>query len=128
MKGKEIEEVKRLEEALLDMLIATPDNEILAEVKEDGLDLDAEITITRNILSLAAGKARMILAKERMQHRPANSLDIRSSVANDDIGQARRLTLAARNGTEQSENDIRSTADDLRKITEFQQAERDLDQ
>lgn len=128
MKDKEIEEVGRLEEALLDMLIATPDNEILAEVQEDGLDLDAEITATRNIISRAAGKARMILAKERMQHRPTSSLATRSSVANDDIKRARRLTLAARNGTEQSENDIRSTADDLRKISEFQQTERDLDQ
>lgn len=43
--------------------------------------------------------------------------------ANDGIGDAKRLTMAARNGSEQSEADVRSAAEDLSDIAKYQAEE-----
>lgn len=126
MSDKERKEARHLQDFLLDQIMNMTDAELLAEVQADGLDLEHEAEAMRDDIARAAGKARMREAQAELRHRAASarlSADKVSMIANDDIALARRLTKAARNGTGQSEDDVRSTARDLQDIAAFQQSQ-----
>lgn len=123
MSNKERTEIRQLQDALIDLVMQASDEEILAELREDGLDPDLEAEAMRVELARAAGKARMAAVKARLQRQVLRSRPGFELPANDDIGDARRLTIAARNGSEQSEADLQNTAGDLRDIARHQAQE-----
>ena len=123
MSNKERKEIRQLQDALIDLVMDASDEELLAELREDGLDPDQEAESMRVELARAAGKARMAAAKARLQRRVLRRGPGFGPAANDEIGDARRLTMAARNGSEQSEADVQSAAEDLRDIARHQAQE-----
>jgi hypothetical protein len=123
MSDKERKEIQHLQDALIDLVMEASDEEILAELAEDGLDLDQEAEAVGVELARAAGKARMAAAKSRLERQALRGKTKFTPAANDDVVDARRLTMAARNGSEQSEADVQSAADDLREIARYQDQE-----
>lgn len=67
MSKKERKEIRQLQDALIDLVMDASDEELLAELREDGLDPDQEAETIRAELARAAGKARMAAAKARLQ-------------------------------------------------------------
>ena len=65
----------------------------------------------------------MAAAKSRLERQALRGKTKFAPAANDDVVDARRLTMAARNGSEQSEADVQSAADDLREIARYQDQE-----
>jgi hypothetical protein len=123
MSDKERKEIRQLQDALIDQVLEASDEELLSELAEDGLDPDREAEAMGVELARAAGKARMAAARSRLE-RPALRGKTRFvPAANDDVVDARRLTMAARNGSEQSEADVISAAEDLREIAQHQSKE-----
>lgn len=120
MSYKERKEIRQLQDALIDLVMGASDDEILAELREAGLDPEQEAEAVRVELARAAGKARMAIAKSKLLRQPLQSKARPMAAANNDLGDARRLTLAARNGSEQSEADVQSAAEDLREIARHQ--------
>ncbi len=113
--SKDLEELRNIEDAVVDRLLELPEAELLAEMAEDGIDLEADATRIGALSKSAAGKARMAAAKASVvvhgvrfgQRSPASQRPVQ------DIRDAKGLTMAARNGSSQSEADINSVADDL---------------
>lgn len=123
MTDKDREAVRHLQDALLDDILAATDEESLAELAQDGIDVEKEAEAMKADLARAAGKARMAVAKaavERDRGRPGASQPRRPVAAND-VAKVRKLTMAARNGREQSDGDIRSAAEDMAEIEDFQE-------
>ena len=112
--------VKNLEMALVDRLLALSPEEFLAEEAEAGTDIEREAEETRRLFERAAGKVRMAEAKAGLAAHRAEPR-IRHPVPANDLGTAEGLTLAARNGTEQTEADVRSVAEDLAELATFQE-------
>jgi hypothetical protein len=118
---REETELERLQDALIEDLVSASDEEVLGEAREDGLDpavVSTEMLSLLEAAELRVGKAKMAAAKvgaaaaRRLVPRgPTNVGGMRASAAND--AEARRLTTAARNGTEQSERDLKGVAEDL---------------
>lgn len=117
-------ELERLHDAMIEDLLSASDEEVLEEAREDGLDPAA---VRREVLSLLdaaelkVGKAKMAAAKagaaafRRTGTVAATDVtDLRASAAND--AEARRLTMAARHGSEQSERDLKGIAKDLAEL------------
>jgi hypothetical protein len=116
-----IKGVRRLQDALIEDIMAATDEEILAEVASDGLDVDREAERLKAVFARAAGKAKMTLAKAGVEHTRARVPQgaSPSRVAANDVTGARRLTQAARNGAGQSERDILSAAEDMAELEAF---------
>ena len=121
---KEEVELKRLQDALIEDVLSASDEEILSDAREDGLDPAA---VSRGMLSLLeaaelkVGKAKMAAAKagaaavRTMGTLARTDVSIlRVTAAND--AEARRLTMAARNGSEQSDRDLEGIAEDLAEL------------
>ena len=123
MSDKERKEIRQLQDALIDLVMKASDEEILTELKEDGLDADQEAEAMRVELARAAGKARMAAARSKLKRQALAGKVAFGTAANDDLGDARRLTIAARNGSEQTEADVQSAAEDLRDISRHQAQE-----
>ena len=121
MTDKDLRAVRNLQDSLIDGIMAATDEEVLADLAEDGLDPEKEAALMKADLALAAGRARMSIAKASVERDRARSATFsRPQAAANDVADVKRLTRAARNGTEQSEADIRSEAEDLAEIREFQ--------
>lgn len=125
---KDRDAIRRLEDALIDDILNATDGEIAAEAAEEGIDLEAQATAMRSMFErarLESGKTRMAAAKAAAAaHRSAaprgrvpglQSGAFAGRVAND-VDNARKLTMAARNGTEQSDRDLRSVEEDLAEL------------
>jgi hypothetical protein len=123
MSDKERKEIRQLQDALIELVMEASDEEILAELVEDGLDPDQEAEAMGVELARAAGKARMAAARSRLGRRALRAKARIEPAANDDVLDARRLTTAARNGSEQSAADVESAAEDLRDIARHQDQE-----
>jgi hypothetical protein len=65
MNDKAPEEISRLQDALVDMILAATDDEVRAELEEDGLDLESEAAAMQAEMTRAAGKARMTMSLSR---------------------------------------------------------------
>lgn len=120
---KEEMELERLQDALIHDVLSASDEEILSDAREDGLDpaaVSVEMLSLLDAAELKVGKAKMTAAKAgatAARRGAGGSIDAnvrRLSAANDT--EARRLTMAARNGSEQSERDLRGIAEDLAEL------------
>lgn len=123
--SKEEMELQRLMDALVDDTLSAPDQEILNDAREDGMDPAA---IEQNMLALLdaaelkVGKARMEAAKagaasaRRVATGPSGARSVQLTAANDTTA-ARQLTMAARNGGKQSERDLEGIAEDLAELS-----------
>lgn len=130
-KNRDWAALDRLTVALVDDVLKASDADILAEAKEDGVDLAAEAAAGRAIFE----KARTIKAKDRLTTaKKAVAADRQSGgahVVKLDPQEARRrltyllernpgienqLTLAARKGVQRSDEDIQSMLEDLAEL------------
>ncbi len=124
------EKLMRLAESLASDLNEMSDDEILAEAKENGEDIDAIASHVSALISNViheAGAGRLAAARKAYDERQARhsvdvsgwSLDkkrmILNQVAKNDNSSQQNLTLAARSG-EDSEADIDSLLQDLMDI------------
>lgn len=124
-------ELARLEEELVDDIVSMSDEELLAEAKKDGVDVVALGKQGRELISnaiLMAGKAKLAAAKAAVKaasERPALRVIQGSMQEKQKIIQAvmarqaegpERLTLAARNANELTENDVDLILQNLIKL------------
>ncbi|MFC0389711.1 hypothetical protein [Muricoccus vinaceus] len=136
--SKEEEELRRLEEALIEDILAASDEDILAEAEEDGIDPaanQAEMLQLVEAAELVVGKARMAAARAaaaaaREAAPPPKAF--RAGVpgagplhAANDIDANRELTLAARNGGDQSARDQDGIDEDIAELEALQGKSRD---
>lgn len=120
----------RLSDALVEDILDTSDEDILAEIRETGGDperdaADMRALFERSLLAankkrLAAAKAGVSAAREQTG-KPAPTIDIlaararlRAVLAQPDL--IPKLTLAARKESELSDADVISILDDLREL------------
>ena len=114
--------ILKLEDALVEDLLAMSDDEVVADSREIGMDVEQEAMHVRQLLERTAGKAKMTAAKAEMaEYRARGASHAGSAGARpaNDLQEA-RLTLAARNGTDQTEADIKSVAEDLAELAAFE--------
>ena len=114
--------ILNLEDTLVEDLFAMSENELVADSSEIGMDVEQEASHVRQLLERTAGKARMAAAKAEMaEYRAGGASQLRRAGARppNDLREA-RLTLAARNGTDQTDADIKSVADDLAELAAFE--------
>lgn len=126
MTDKDREAARRLQDAMIEDILAASDEEIVAEAAEDGLAPEREAERMRATLARAAGKARMRVAKAQLASergqasaRVPDAGGARTSAAND-VGQAKKVTMAARHGKDQTERDVETTAEDLADLAAFE--------
>jgi len=127
---KEREALDRLADALVDDILNTPDEDILAEAAEDAGDPAKIAEEMRTLFERAAledGKAKLAAARKaaaaaRRQGGAVVNLDpnearrrYKSTVAKDSA-LASKLTMAARKGEGQSGRDIDSAIEDLAEL------------
>jgi hypothetical protein len=115
------EALTRLLDVHVEDISVGPPDEVLSEALEGGVDLIAQKARVMDLLRLAEGKvgrARMDSARAAVEARRLNPVAVgttRAMVAD----QTRELTLAARNGTSQSERDKETLQDDLDELANF---------
>lgn len=122
--------LNRLLDELADDLMNLSDAELLSELAEDGIDVDAEARAAREAIAggeVRAGKLRLAAAriavdrdrKARVVRVPLH-IDRRGEVlarfANDDAKLKSRLTMAARKGEGLTEKEVDSILEDLREL------------
>jgi hypothetical protein len=128
--GTERDALDRLVDALVDDILNTSDEDILAEFRDAGGDPERFATSMRasfeNIL-IAANKKRLDAAKAglassaRSPTGTSGVIDIAAARANlhrvlNEPGMPVKLTLAARNESEMSDSDVISMIEDLREL------------
>lgn len=121
----------RLADELVADLMKLSDAELLAEVKAEGLDPEEEAARVRETIRAAMlerGKARLKAARLELEaaratgpgpRRPLQVQDRRAVLArfaNDDEKLRERLTMAARNGEEITDQEIETILNDLRDL------------
>ena len=120
---KVFDEVRNVERAMVARIAELPEDDLLAEMVEDGIDLNDDADRVRQLLERSVGKARMAaaragLAASRSQRHTQK--DVNVAPASNVLREAQGLTMAARNGTEQTEADIASVAKDFAELDEFE--------
>lgn len=111
-----------LNDAMVEDLLAMSDEEIIADSVEMGMDVEEAAMQVRQVLDRTAGKARMAASKAEMaDYRTRGILHVRIAgiLPANDLREA-RLTLAARNGSDQTDADLKSVAEDLAKLAAFE--------
>jgi len=129
------EAIRRLRDALADDILAASDADIAAEAAEEGVELERQAEAMRARFErqvLDAGKARMAAAKAAaVAYRagaaqggpmPPAPTGYRAAPAKA-TDRARKLTMAARNGAEQSERDLAGVEEDLAELAALQKRE-----
>lgn len=118
-------DMEALREALIENILSMTDEEILAEAKEDNVDVDAELLRFRSLFE----ETKRIAAKGKLKAaRAAVANDVFSKVVPIERGERfakyeaalkagklgmSELTLAARNGGDLSEEDRRKLIEDM---------------
>jgi hypothetical protein len=134
---KERDALDRLADALVDDILDTPDEDILAEITEDYGDPEALAGDMRALFERTvheAGKAKLAAAKldvRRASGKGATVLKIDPAEArrrydrmiDNDAELSHKLTMAARKGEGQSERDIANTIEDLAELGAFEDEE-----
>jgi hypothetical protein len=118
---KVFDEVRNVERAMVARIAELPQDDLLAEMREDGIDLKDDADRVRQLLARSIGKARMAaaragLAASRSQRHTQKDVNVDPS--SNVLREAQGLTMAARNGTEQTEADIASVANDFAELDE----------
>lgn len=124
-------ELENLDSALIDDLLATPDGDFLEEVKASGRDPRVAADRVRAIVakgSAQAAKSKLRAAKAAVAASRARSAPIPShldaaharqflkELSANDPEFRKRMTLAARNEEELSDEDILGIIEDLREL------------
>jgi hypothetical protein len=129
------EAIRRLQDALVEDIMSASDEEIAAEAMEEGVDLERQAEAMRAMFErqvLEAGKARMTAAKAaaaayRAGAAPGGPMPPAPTgyraAATKTTDRARKLTMAARNGAEQSERDLAGVEEDLAELAALQKRE-----
>lgn len=126
-KDKERQALDRLADALVDDIMNTSDEDILAELKEEGVDPDrhaADMRARFEKAVIAANKTKLMAAKAAVAAdrgpRPASaSAPIDMAEARSRLRRAmasQPMTLAARNETEMTDSDVLGMLEDLRNL------------
>lgn len=129
-KSADREELDRLADFLIEDVLETSDDDVLAEVREDGLDPQIEAASVRALFEqavLQTNRRRLLAAKAavRAEHSAARHSNSpvsiqearqRLQVILDQKEATPALTLAARNEAEMSEADILSLLQDLEEL------------
>ena len=114
-----------LADAHAEGVLAASRDDIVEDAAAAGMDLTANARSMRDMLArveMKVGKAAMAAAKEALRSRTITTVPRmpgiggRSAASND----AAALTLAARNGSEQSERDKATIQDDLDELEALQ--------
>lgn len=126
-KERERQALDRLADALVDDIMNMSDEDILAEMKEEGVDPDRHAANMRAQFEkavMAANKAKLTTAKAAVA--ADRGLRPGSASAPIDMAEARRrlrsamasqpMTLAARNETEMTDSDVLGMLEDLRDL------------
>jgi hypothetical protein len=131
--NKPREELDRLEDALVEDVLAASDESILAEARQDGTDPTAAAAATRALFEQAVsltGKARLAAAKAAAvadRRRPAAVIPLDPTAARRLLDRAmarhpetaQKLTLAARKGGSAaafSDEEVRGILEDLQEL------------
>jgi hypothetical protein len=128
--NKQREAIDRLEDALVDDILAASDEDILAEAREDGTDPEAVAAAMQALFEQALGKVRLAAAKAAVaaeRRRPAADvipLDPAAARRMLDRALARdpetasRLTMAARKarGAILSDEEVRGLLQDFQEL------------
>ncbi|MGH9890746.1 MAG: hypothetical protein ACREA0_01925 [bacterium] len=132
-------ELDRVADAMIEDILATPDEEIIAEAREDYGDPGRVADEVRGVYErarlvvgkgkLQAAKAAIASARTSYSHGPLGIVDIvsarhfiaRIAVNDPDIDQ--RITLAARNLDDLSDDDVIRIINDLRELGAFQEGD-----
>ena len=136
---KERKALNRLADALVDDVLDSSDEEVLAEAEEDGVDATGLAEHLRGVFERTVadvGKEKLAAARQGA----ANARQSGARVVRIDRADARRryeamiaqdprltekLTLAARKGEDQSERDVDSAIDDLTELGAFDEEDDD---
>lgn len=125
------EALDRLADALVEDILKTSDQDILAETTEDTGDPAAVAAEVRALFEKAVTKtekarlaaAKRAVAAERDQPAVVTPFDpakarlrLNRIIANDDPETARKLTLAARKGEGLSDDDVRGMLEDMEEL------------
>lgn len=113
------EEIRNVERALMARLAELSDEELAAELREDGIDPGVDAEHTAFVLERAVGRARMAAARAGLEASRSRRNAVRAAGSPGGLEDAKGLTMAARHGTEQSAADIASAADDLAELDSF---------
>ena len=124
IQNKTIKEIVSLREAAIEDLLAMSDAELRAEAQEDGENLDAIVSETRNALRDAAAAALRLRMNKTKSYFPHTLSQQRLPAKRPSLDQIKRLVLqlfdnepavglAFREGKRQSESDWQSLYDDL---------------
>jgi hypothetical protein len=130
---KQRDALDRLADALVDDILNSSDEDILAEITEDHGDaarLAAEMRALFECTALEAGKTKLAAAREaaaEARHKGATVLNIDPAEARrryermvaKDHNLTAKLTLAARKSEGQSQRDIDSAVEDLAELGAF---------
>ena len=120
---KVFDEVRNVERAMVARIAELPEDDLLAEMVEDGIDLNDDADRVRQLLARSVGKARMAAARAGIaasRSQRDTRKDVNVDPASNVLQEAQGLTMAARNGTEQTEADIASVAKDFAELDEFE--------
>jgi hypothetical protein len=124
-------ELANLDSALIDDLLATPDDDFLEEVKASGRDPRAAADRVRSIVAkgsalaakskLRAAKAAVAASRARPTPNPphldaAHARQFLKELSSNDPEFRKRMTLAARNEEDLSDEDILGIIEDLREL------------
>ncbi len=126
-KDRERQALNRLADALADDILNTSDEDILAELREEGIDPDqlaADMRTRFEKTVIAANKSKLIAAKAAVAaDRGRKSAGAAVPI---DMAQARRrlrsvmesqpMTLAARNETEMTDSEVVGVLEDLKEL------------
>ena len=121
--------LEHLTERLVDTILAATDSELLADAKEDGVDLAAQAAHGRHLLTqalAAGGKRKLAAARAALEARsksraytstnalsPIEARAVLERALREAPETANKLTLAARKGQSLSDADVYGMLDDL---------------
>jgi hypothetical protein len=130
------EALRRLKDALVKDILDEPDEETAAAAADDGIDLERDAQAMREMFEatvIRSGKERLAAARAAMEASRVTvlcgasgsrgAIVFQENAANDQL----RLTMAARNGSGQSERDLEGVKEDLAELAAIQEEPRKED-
>jgi hypothetical protein len=110
------DEIRNLERDMVARLSELSDDDLAAELHEDGINPCQDAEYVGALLERAVGRARMAAARAGLAASRAGRNTAKVVGSSRTLEDAKGLTMAARHGTEQSEADIASAAEDLSEL------------
>ena len=133
------EKVVRMDDFFLDELFSTPDQDLLQEASEDGIDVAAVGNEGREAFEsaqLVVGRNRLFVVRQEMakdQKKSPNSIDraraqseVNAILARNREAQS-KLTMAARNESGDQDDDMDSIIEDFAELGAIGRGDKDQD-